>query len=303
MKWHDQLKTYNLGMNNKTVQLAAHDPRWATAFAFIRGLLETRFPLGSELYHIGSTAIPGIAAKPILDVLGAVTSLDEFDRGRSDFESLGMIWRGEYGVPNRRYLELRDEKQEIAFVHLHVFEKGNPELNKHLAFRDFLRAKPLLAQKYESLKKSLTQTLPADRTKYTSGKSEMIQELMREALQWQITAEKLYRYQVGKLGIYAAVDRDCPRDDRRRLSKPDGSWLPRVGKHYPEAISFWRDAGRKKYEESGLRAWHQSVVKGRMRIIEKRRDELEVLYEDEYQVIGLLKMPPVPGHGGGSGKP
>lgn len=228
MSWHDQLKAYHLGMNNRAVRLEAHDPLWATAFAFMRGLLEARFPKGSELHHVGSTAIPGIAAKPILDILGAVPSLEDFDRHRNDLESLGLTWMGEYGIPNRRYLVLHDERLEIGYLHVHVFERSNPEVGRHLAFRDYLRAKPSLARTYEDLKKELLESLPADRAKYTLGKSAMVQQLVQEALEWRIVAEKLYRYQVGK-------------------------------------------------------------VKGRVRIVEKRRDELEVVYEDEYQVIGVVR--------------
>jgi hypothetical protein len=100
---------------------------------------------------------------------------------------------------------------------------------------------------------------------------------------------KLYRLQVGEIGIYEAVDRDCPRDDKRRQSKPDGSWLPKVGTKYPEAISFWKEFGLRKYTESGLRAWHESVVVGKVQIIETNRAAIEILYEDELQVIGRLR--------------
>lgn len=100
---------------------------------------------------------------------------------------------------------------------------------------------------------------------------------------------KLYRFQVGNVGIYEAVDRDCPREDERRKSKPDGSWLPKVGMKYPGAISFWKEFGLKKYNESGLRAWHESVITGKVQIIEKNRSEVVILHEDEFQVIGKLR--------------
>ena len=100
---------------------------------------------------------------------------------------------------------------------------------------------------------------------------------------------KLYRFQVGDIGIYEAVDRDCPRDDKRRASKPDGSWLPKIGNNYPGAISFWKEFGRNKYEESGLKTWHKTVVLGEVQVIERSLEQIEVLYEDEFQVIGNLK--------------
>jgi hypothetical protein len=100
---------------------------------------------------------------------------------------------------------------------------------------------------------------------------------------------RLIRFQVGDLGIYAAVERDCPTQDLRRKQKPDGSWLPKVGSTYPGAISFWKEYGLKKYESSGLRQWHESVVNGKVNTIEKSIEDLEILYEDDYQIIGNTK--------------
>lgn len=96
--------------------------------------------------------------------------------------------------------------------------------------------------------------------------------------------EKFYRFVVDGIGIYEAVDRDCPKDDPRRENKPDGSWLPKKGLDYPGAISFWSKYGLKKYRESGLMQWHISVVKGKTEVIIINRPA-EILYEDEYQII------------------
>lgn len=84
--------------------------------------------------------------------------------------------------------------------------------------------------------------------------------------------------------MYEAVENDCPRDDPRRKNKPDGSWLPKAGLRYPQAISFWKEAGLKKYIESGLLKWHASVVKGEVKVVIIDKPK-KMLYEDEYQVI------------------
>jgi len=93
-----------------------------------------------------------------------------------------------------------------------------------------------------------------------------------------------YRFHSNKLGIYEAVEKDCLRDDRRRIGKADGAWLPRVGASYPGAISFWTEYGLKKYLESGLQDWHRRVTQCPLEIhvVEEIRD---FLYSDEYQVI------------------
>lgn len=93
-----------------------------------------------------------------------------------------------------------------------------------------------------------------------------------------------YRFVTNGVGIYEAVERDCPRNDSRRLNKPDGSWLPKRGVDYPGAVSFWTDFGLKKYFDSGLLKWHRSVIKGNIEVVMINRPE-EILYEDEYQII------------------
>ncbi len=95
---------------------------------------------------------------------------------------------------------------------------------------------------------------------------------------------KYYRFIVNGVGIYEAVDRDCPKDNPCRLDKPDGSLLPKKGPEYPGAMSFWTDYGLKKYFDSGLLHWHASVVGGNIEVIVVEKPD-EVLYEDEYQII------------------
>lgn len=94
-----------------------------------------------------------------------------------------------------------------------------------------------------------------------------------------------YRVTVNSIGIYEAVDRDCPRDDIRRKNKPDGSWLPKVGSNYPGAISYWTEFGWKAYNESGLFTWHKSVVTEEVWVEKLENKPENILYEDEYQII------------------
>lgn len=93
-----------------------------------------------------------------------------------------------------------------------------------------------------------------------------------------------YRVTSGELGIYAAVDQDCPRDDRRREQKPDGSWLIKAGLKYPGAISLWTDKGMKKYINSGLLEWHLSVVEKPV-FVHIANKPHQFVYQDELQII------------------
>lgn len=93
-----------------------------------------------------------------------------------------------------------------------------------------------------------------------------------------------YRVVSGTIGIYEAVDRDCPYDDPRRAAKPDGSWLPKIGSQFGGAISLWTKAGLNKYVSSGLLQWHATVVR-RSPTVLRATVEGPVLYADLYQVI------------------
>lgn len=94
-----------------------------------------------------------------------------------------------------------------------------------------------------------------------------------------------YRVTVDGVGIYEAVDRDCSKGDPRRVNKPDGSWLPKKGLDYPGAISYWTEAGWKKYQESGLYDWHKSVVDGPVTVETLAEKPQTVFHEDDLQII------------------
>lgn len=93
-----------------------------------------------------------------------------------------------------------------------------------------------------------------------------------------------FRFVSNGRGIYEAVESDCPRSDRRRLLKPDGSWLPRVGTQFPAAVSFWTENGLRKYLNSGLQEWHRSVLSHALDVVTAQSLQ-EVFYQDEFQVI------------------
>ena len=93
-----------------------------------------------------------------------------------------------------------------------------------------------------------------------------------------------YRVECRGKGIYEMVDMCCAKDDPRRTDKPDGSWLAKIGPKYPDAVSWFTEVGFKKYTESGLRAWHESVVEEEV-VIRTAEALNGVVYEDEDQVL------------------
>jgi GrpB-like predicted nucleotidyltransferase (UPF0157 family) len=122
----------------KKIEVVPHNPRWRDAFATEAKQLAAA--LGENIvaiHHIGSTAIPTIYAKPIIDVLVEVRELAEVDAQSSAMQSLGYEVMGEFGIAGRRYFR-KDNHEGIRTHHIHVFEVGSAQVIRHLAFRDYL---------------------------------------------------------------------------------------------------------------------------------------------------------------------
>jgi len=137
-------------------------------------------PNAVAVHHVGSTAIPGIYAKPVLDLLLVVQSADALDEKQSEIEALGYEARGEYGIPGRRFYR-RGNSQGDRTHQIHAFGVGSPQIARHLAFRDYMIAHPEIAQEYSNLKRQLAANHPNDIEAYMDGKDEFIQEIDRRA--------------------------------------------------------------------------------------------------------------------------
>jgi GrpB-like predicted nucleotidyltransferase (UPF0157 family) len=165
--------------------LAAHSAAWAEAFereaSSIAGALSD---LPIELHHIGSTAIPAIVAKPVIDMLGIVPAVEELDVHTHRLAALGYEALGEYGIVGRRYFR-KNAPDGVRTHQLHVFAAGCPEIQRHLDFKDYLRAFPEEATAYGALKQALAVRCGSDMRAYSEGKTAFIREVERRATAWR----------------------------------------------------------------------------------------------------------------------
>ena len=163
------------------IYMVPHDPNWRQEFE--REAAQITAVLGGgviTVHHIGSTAIPGIYAKPVLDMLLVVHDHAALDEKQAQMEALGYEARGEFGIPGRRYFR-RNNALGDRTHQVHAFEQGSPQIDRHLAFRDYMIAHPEAAQKYSGLKRELAAKHPNDMEAYMDGKDEFIQEIDRQA--------------------------------------------------------------------------------------------------------------------------
>jgi GrpB-like predicted nucleotidyltransferase (UPF0157 family) len=134
-----------------------------------------------NIHHIGSTAIPSIKAKPIIDILIEVSALSEVDQLNPKLEELGYKARGENGIAQRRYFQKGGIRRSH---HLHCFLSDHPEVKRHLNFRDYLIANPEKAMEYSDLKHRLSIENDGDREAYLLGKEPLIKQFDKEAEKW-----------------------------------------------------------------------------------------------------------------------
>ena len=167
------------------VELVPHRAEWAETAR--TESVRLRSAIGGNLvavHHIGSTSIPGIMAKPIVDLIPIVRNLAAFDAQEDAMRSLGYKWHGEFGLPGRRYCTLTDPATGKRTFQLHCYEDGFYEIARHLAFRDYLRAHPLIAKEYEMEKIRAAALQPDDTLAYNAEKNDWIKRVEQDAMKW-----------------------------------------------------------------------------------------------------------------------
>jgi GrpB-like predicted nucleotidyltransferase (UPF0157 family) len=169
-----------LGLKHGTVRLVEHNPRWAPAFLAERVVLaEALDGLSCQIEHIGSTAIAGLPAKPILDIAVGMTEPGDLRASIARLQRVGYDYRGDAG-DGGGHVFVR-ASGAVRTHHVHVVALGGDQWRKYLMLRDRLRADAGARERYAAAKRALADRFPEDRQSYTDGKDEVIDRLLREA--------------------------------------------------------------------------------------------------------------------------
>jgi GrpB-like predicted nucleotidyltransferase (UPF0157 family) len=167
--------TQSLGLESGVVRLVEYDARWPALFTAEEQRIRDKCgTLPLHLEHVGGTAIPGMYAKPVLDIVAGRPRGTPAQDYVVALERAGYEHRGERGVPGREFFRWGQPRA----YHVHLVEGGGPLWRDYLAFRDYLRAHPEVAREFAELKRALATRFPRDREGYINGKSERVQEIL-----------------------------------------------------------------------------------------------------------------------------
>lgn len=184
----EQLSQLGIGLKRKTVALVMYNAEWANAFKLVQSVLQEALLLSGSfrIEHVGSTSIPGILAKPVIDILIVIENKADFKTTIAQLENLGFCYKGDgvslvHGTsadPERHFFSFYNDAEERDFVHLHLYHQSHPDVPRLLNFRDLLRTNKKLAVEYEHIKESLYNN-GAIRREYTRLKSNFVAKVLK----------------------------------------------------------------------------------------------------------------------------
>jgi len=163
----------------RSLKLVEHNPKWISDYEIEAGKLRQMLSgIVISTYHIGSTAIAGIKAKPVIDILVEVSCLDDLETMHDQFRKIGYEPKGDYGIKGRRFYQKGGDERTH---HVHIYKTGNSEIKRHRLFVSFMKEHPDKAAEYEALKMALSIQYKDSSDSYSRGKSEFIKSVDDEA--------------------------------------------------------------------------------------------------------------------------
>lgn len=168
----------SLGLKHGVNRLAPYSPDWPSRFtAESKKLIDVCGKYILAIEHVGSTSVPSMVAKPIVDMLIGVQALNDAEKMISGMESVGYDYPGDIGIPDDRIFG-RDPEFRKYLVHIVVFK--STQWNRYIDFRDALRQDISLADEYRKLKTAIVEKHPEGRAKYTELKSDFIRRVLEQ---------------------------------------------------------------------------------------------------------------------------
>lgn len=166
---------------SQPVVVSDYEPTWPALFDQIAGPVQRALgELAAAVEHVGSTAVPGLAAKPVIDIDVVVRSAEEVPAAIERLRELGYTYQGDKGIPGREaFMWPPDAPRHHLYV---VVEGSKPHLD-HIRFRDLLRSDPDVAHEYAQLKRALAEQHRNDRASYTEAKTDFIERILDDARQ------------------------------------------------------------------------------------------------------------------------
>lgn len=165
-----------IGLKHGQNLLVDYDPDWPVLFEEEKVRLETALKgVAHGIEHYGSTSVPGLRAKPILDILVGIHPLEDWIRCKTPLENLGYDYAEQAGVPNHYIFGRGRDRSERTHL-VHVVEFNGESWQSNLLFRDALRADPALREKYLVTKQHAATAAPTGRSKYNEDKHAFIEE-------------------------------------------------------------------------------------------------------------------------------
>ena len=167
-----------------TIRIVDYDREWPVTFDTEKTRLEAALgDVAVRIEHVGSTSVPGMAAKPVIDIDVYVREIEPMEPYRQPLESLGYVFEFDPEFPDLHFFGYPRERSRQ--FHVHVAKIGSRHQTRHIAVRDFLRSHPDAAADYADLKRSLATLHPRDREAYVSGKATFVDRLEARALAWK----------------------------------------------------------------------------------------------------------------------
>jgi len=167
------------------IVFAPTDPTWVDEFAReARAIRSVLSDLAIAVHHIGSTAVDGLIAKPVIDILMVVPGLTALDARGDRLATLGYEARGEFGIPGRRYFH-KTSPLGVRTHQIHSYAEGSDAIQRHLDFRDYLRAHPAALEAYARLKVQLADRFGADVEGYANAKTVFVRDVERVGALWR----------------------------------------------------------------------------------------------------------------------